>query len=272
MPKKILIVDDETGVVEATKSILEKRGYEVCAAYNGVQGLETVKKEKPDLILADVLMPEMDGFVFYKELKKNLASARIPVLIVTGRGKMEESFKALGVDGFICKPFTPQQLCDQIADILSLSERQQSLPESEKKRAKRVLVVGSIDFILNDMVTQGRHLGLEVDVARNGAEAIVKAIHFVPDIILLDVQLEDMSVSEAVEVLSRLPKFAKKPILGYSYYPAEKLDDPSTRQKMLNIDAAKTQFQLSGGGEYLGRFSLQPVLKSMMDHLYPDIR
>src|SRR3989338_7929460 len=100
MRSKILIVDDEQSLLEMMTLLLGRRGYQVRCASNGRIGLKLIKQQKPDLILMDVLMPEMDGLHFFQELKQNQQTADIPVLVMTGRVLMEDSFKALGVEDF----------------------------------------------------------------------------------------------------------------------------------------------------------------------------
>ncbi len=80
---KILVVDDEPDTVEMIKTALETASYQVVAAYNGQQGIEKARKEKPDAIILDIMMPEKDGFVACKELKGDLALKEIPILILT---------------------------------------------------------------------------------------------------------------------------------------------------------------------------------------------
>src|SRR3989338_3329188 len=101
MKKYILIVDDDPDILASTGSVLRKRDYEVMTASDGQKALAMARERHPDFILTDVLMPQMDGYLFYKELKNDDMLANIPVLIITGRGKMEDTFKVVGVDGFI---------------------------------------------------------------------------------------------------------------------------------------------------------------------------
>src|SRR5436189_3766076 len=126
MKKCILIVDDDSEILEMTGSFLRKRDYEIITANDGQTGLTAARSRHPDLILTDVLMPNMDGFAFYKELKNDDQLNSIPVLILTGRGKMEDSFKVIGVDGFITKPFTPDSLASEIEHVFHLAETRQS--------------------------------------------------------------------------------------------------------------------------------------------------
>src|SRR3989344_3392508 len=95
--KKILIVDDEVDIREMMDGYLRKKEYLIATASNGLEALQVVKDAPPDLIITDIIMPEMDGYQFYKELKKDTKSAEIPILVLTARERMEDAFKALGV-------------------------------------------------------------------------------------------------------------------------------------------------------------------------------
>ncbi len=92
MPKRILIVDDEPDAISYISSILENNGYEYLSADNGEEGLEMAKKEKPDMILLDLIMPEKSGLLMFQELKKDPELGKIPVIVVSGASE------ALGVD------------------------------------------------------------------------------------------------------------------------------------------------------------------------------
>jgi len=115
---KILIVDDEEKFIELIQIRLETNGYEVASAKNGKEGLEKVRVYKPDLIISDALMPVMDGYKFYKELKRNRATLSIPVLILTARGNMEDTFMMAGVDEFLAKPVDAEELLEKVSKLL----------------------------------------------------------------------------------------------------------------------------------------------------------
>jgi CheY-like chemotaxis protein len=94
MAKKILIIDDEKGIIKVVTSRLIANGYEVISATDGVEGLEKAKKEKPDLVLLDIMMPVMSGYEVIEELKKDDATKSIPVIMVTaqeGLGHVKKS-------------------------------------------------------------------------------------------------------------------------------------------------------------------------------------
>ncbi len=111
--KKILIVDDETGVRLTLNRMLEK-DYTVLEASNGEEALDIVKKQKPDLILMDLMMPKMDGYTACSKIKTDPETKAIPVVMLSAIGhKLNKKFaNEMGADGYITKPFTPQELSD----------------------------------------------------------------------------------------------------------------------------------------------------------------
>lgn len=118
--KKILVVEDEAGLREEIVDILSFEGYEVVQAEQGNAGLEVAKKEKPDLILCDVLMPEMDGFELHGILQKESTYLTIPFIFITALNSREDMRKGMevGADDYITKPFTRMELLAAVATRL----------------------------------------------------------------------------------------------------------------------------------------------------------
>ena len=114
MGNKILLVDDDGTTIKLLEARLTANAYQVITANNGHDGLRKAVSEQPDIIISDVVMPEMDGFAFYKELKKNESSKNIPVVILSSRGKMEDTFRVFEVDAFLTKPIDMQELLDVV--------------------------------------------------------------------------------------------------------------------------------------------------------------
>ncbi|MFC1593784.1 PleD family two-component system response regulator [Candidatus Omnitrophota bacterium] len=114
MSKKILIIDDEPEIVKLLGTRLKANGYDVATAENGEEGLKEVEAAKPDLIILDVLMPVMDGFTFFKTIKQDEKKSEIPILVLTGRGGMRDTFEALDADEFVSKPFDDVDLIKKI--------------------------------------------------------------------------------------------------------------------------------------------------------------
>ncbi|MFP4497967.1 MAG: response regulator [Vulcanimicrobiota bacterium] len=118
--KKILVVEDELQVRELIKVVLKLENYDVEEAGNGVEALQKLEEYMPDIILTDVMMPEMDGVQFFLTIRETRKTASIPVIILTVKGQMEDLKYAnlLGVDAYITKPFNPNDLVRQIKELL----------------------------------------------------------------------------------------------------------------------------------------------------------
>jgi len=118
MTKKILVIDDEPDIRDLVRSRLEASRFDVISACDGQEGMEKVEAEKPDLIIADIMMPRMDGFTFILELKRMEGCKDIPVIILTVKEKMEELFKIEGVTDYVVKPFEPEKLMEKVNKYL----------------------------------------------------------------------------------------------------------------------------------------------------------
>jgi len=120
MSKRILLVDDEAGLVELMKLRLEADNYEVITGYDGQEALEKARKEKPDLIILDLMLPKMDGYKVCGLLKKDARYSKIPIIMFTARAE-EEDKKAgeeVEADAYIIKPFEPKLLLEKIKELL----------------------------------------------------------------------------------------------------------------------------------------------------------
>jgi DNA-binding response OmpR family regulator len=125
-PKKsILCVDDEPEMIDLIRLILGRKGFEVLGAGSGIEGLEIIRKKQPDLVLLDLMMPDMDGWEVYQQMKANEKTRDIPVIVVTAKAQSID--KVLGlhiakVDDYIAKPFSPQELMASVEKVMSKQE------------------------------------------------------------------------------------------------------------------------------------------------------
>lgn len=130
--KKILIVDDEPGIVSYLEMLLHDHGYETVTASNGLEGMESVRREKPDLVTLDITMPEASGTRFYKEIRTDPELASIPVIIVTavtGYGGDPYAYKKFisgrhlvpPPDGFFPKPIDRDEFLATVQELLATS-------------------------------------------------------------------------------------------------------------------------------------------------------
>ncbi|MCJ7654986.1 MAG: response regulator [Dehalococcoidia bacterium] len=115
---KILLVDDDVDLVTVMRGALESKAYEVIVAYNGQEGLEKAKKEKPDLVVLDILMPVADGFVFADQFRNDPSLAKIPVLALTSFSESLGQPFAFDVSEYIMKPIRPRDLVAKVEEFL----------------------------------------------------------------------------------------------------------------------------------------------------------
>jgi DNA-binding response OmpR family regulator len=115
MPKRILIVEDEEAVRELEKFILEQHGYEVMEARDGLEGLTKAEFRRPDLILLDLMMPDVSGGRMFDEMKEHPVTAGIPIVVVTGKPDAHQLFdEEIGAENVIMKPFEADTLIGRI--------------------------------------------------------------------------------------------------------------------------------------------------------------
>ena len=127
MPNKILIVDDDRGIIELMRLYLEKEGFECILAENGKIALEKFAVSSPDLIILDIMMPEIDGWQVCREIRK---TSNIPIIMLTAKGETFDKVLGLelGADDYMVKPFETKEL---IARIKAVLRRTESKPESK---------------------------------------------------------------------------------------------------------------------------------------------
>lgn len=120
MSKKILIVEDEESLLKLEKIFLSSRGYEVSGVADGPSALEAVKNERPDLILLDIMLPEMDGFEVCKHLKDDDATSDIPIIMLTAKKSSEDMARGreVGADSYITKPFKSANVIETIQGFI----------------------------------------------------------------------------------------------------------------------------------------------------------
>jgi len=125
--RNVVYIEDDQEMIDLVVLILSRRGYMVKGASNGRAGLDVIFKEPPDLILLDLMMPGMDGWEVYQQIKANEKTRAIPVIIVTAKAQAIDRVLGLHiakVDDYIAKPFRPQELLDSIDAVFARSAQQ----------------------------------------------------------------------------------------------------------------------------------------------------
>ncbi len=134
--KKIVLVEDDPTTRELLKSLLEKSKFEIKVFDNAQAALNQAKKEPPNLLITDVVLPEMGGYKLFKELQKNDTTKYIPILVISVRKNMQESFLASGADGFISKPIDTAPFLQEVFKLSSMTKKP-SVLEGEKKEEEK---------------------------------------------------------------------------------------------------------------------------------------
>ncbi len=155
MKKRILVIDDEPRMRRFVRMNLDLEGYDVIEADNGLQALEKVRDEMPDLVLLDVAMPELDGFETLEHIRE---SSSVPVIMLTVKNDEEDRIRGLdlGADDYITKPFSPRELLSRIRAVLRRVE-------PSKAGGEEPLVIDEdlqIDFPRRTVIARGEHIKL----------------------------------------------------------------------------------------------------------------
>ena len=150
MPKKILIVEDEANIRELLRLYLEREGYTVIEAENGVEGIKQWKSEKPDMILLDVMMPVMDGWTVCKEIR---AESDVPIIMITAKGETADRVSGLemGADDYIVKPLEMPEVIARVRAVF----RRMAPDDAPEKLSFDNLV---IDKQAYDLVIKGKRV------------------------------------------------------------------------------------------------------------------
>ena len=221
MKRKILIVDDEKNIVDILKFNLKKEGFDTIEAYDGRQALEMVEREKPDLILLDIMLPEYDGVTVCKKIRQTLDT---PILMLTARE--EEVDKVLGLelgaDDYITKPFSPRELMARV-----------------KANLRRV--VEDVQKVQGEVLTRG---DLTIDVNRYEIKRDDETI----ELTLREFELVKFLAIQTGQIITRESLLEK--VWGYEYYGDVRTDDVTVRRlrEKLERDPSRPEYNLTKRG------------------------
>jgi CheY-like chemotaxis protein len=196
----VLVVDDDSAVLELIERFLRREGFDVLTATSGAQGLEMAARLKPDAITLDVVMPGMDGWGVLRKLQEDDRLARIPVIMVTMTDDMGKGF-ALGATDFLTKPV-------ERARLLTILDRVRA-----QGRVGSVLVVEDDPSSVEVLTRLLERENCEVRTAGNGLHALRSVAERAPDLILLDLMMPEMNGFELVTALRRNPDWRPIPIV-----------------------------------------------------------
>jgi DNA-binding response OmpR family regulator len=161
VPKKIIIIEDEPDITGLVTHYLEKDGYRVAAVRDGAKGLQQIKTEPPDLLILDIMLPEMDGLEICRRVRADSKTAALPIIMLTAKGEETDRVVGLevGADDYLTKPFSPKELVARVKALLRRAERRETAPDR---------------YIYGDLVLDpGRH-----EVRLKGREIVLTAKEF----------------------------------------------------------------------------------------------
>lgn len=141
---KILVIDDDVSINQLIKINLELSGYSVISANDGIRGFALCKQELPDLVILDVMMPEVDGYTVAKYIRENPSTKETPILMLTALGQLDDKVKGfdIGVDDYLVKPFEIEELKVRVRALLKRTHK-----VLESLATKELLTVGDITLL-----------------------------------------------------------------------------------------------------------------------------
>lgn len=179
-PRLILVVDDEPRMIRFIRMNLELEGYQVLEARNGLEALEQVRQHLPDLIIMDVMMPEMDGFESLRLLRE---ISTVPIILLTVKSDEEDRIHGLelGADDYVTKPFSPRELNSRVNAVLRRAE----WPSIQPRTVLRIDEHLSVDFNRHQVIVKGERIDLRPTEYRLLSHLIQNAGWVVPHDTLL---------------------------------------------------------------------------------------
>lgn len=251
MPQKyILIIEDEKTLSNLLKGKLVGAGYRVDEAVNGKEGLIKISEEKPDLVLLDILMPEVGGFEVLENLSKSGVIKTLPVIIISNSGQPVEIDKALalGVKDYLVKvEFTPQEVLEKVVKQIGEGVRIETgsknldenvvvakeVPSGKVPETGPYILLVEDDKFLSGLLYKKLSQEFKVEVAGNGAEAFNKIKDGLPHLILLDLMLPDIDGFKILEILKKDERTKNIPVLILS-----NLGQKEDQDRCLSLGAA----------------------------------
>jgi two-component system alkaline phosphatase synthesis response regulator PhoP len=210
MVQRILVVDDDREIVRLVRAYLEKSGYEVLVAYDGETALHMLRRERPDLVLLDLMMPGRDGWDVTQVVRGDEGLAAMPIIMLTARVEDQEKIVGLelGADDYVTKPFNPAEVVARVRAVLRRAQGEPITP--------RVLQAGAVT----------------VDLDRHQAEVAGQAVHLTPT----EFALLKALAEQPGHALTRQELIERA--LGYSYEGMERTVDSHIKNLRRRLDEA----------------------------------
>lgn len=181
--QKLLLIDDDPNLILLVKDYLEFNGYQVLTANQGREAIKILEQNTPDLIICDVMMPEMDGYTFVQEIRENPRLEWLPIIFLSAKGHSKDRIKGLsqGADVYMVKPFEPDELVAQVQSTLNQSLRMMNNSNRKGDNSPKIQVPKSVELTLTetkvvDLVARGKsnkEISQELGVSQRTIESHV---------------------------------------------------------------------------------------------------
>ena len=234
---QILVIEDNPANLDLMVYLLQAFGYAPLTATDGSMGVETARRERPDLIICDVYLPKLDGYGVVRELKRENALRKVPILAVTALAMVgdREKMLAAGFDGYLAKPITPEEFVPQVEAFLPAARRAfpplaggtaaaiSSMAEPAAKRGATILVVDDTPVNIEVIRAVLEFSGYRVLAAASVPEALAIIQAELPDLILCDLEMRPENGRDLLTAVGMRPARAGLPVVIVSSSPDDSI-------------------------------------------------
>ncbi|HMU54068.1 MAG TPA: response regulator transcription factor [Nitrospira sp.] len=179
-PRKILIVEDEKDILQLVKLYLDKEGFRTVTATTGTDGLKSVKQDKPDLVVLDLMLPEIDGLEVCKRLRSTPETAMVPIIMLTAKAEESDTVIGLelGADDYVTKPFSPKALVARIKALFRRLDRSQNQHETIYRYGNLVMDLARHEVTDDDkeVPLTAKEFGLLEHLLRNPGRVLTREV------------------------------------------------------------------------------------------------
>jgi len=251
--KTILIIEDEAVLLDVLAKRVAEEGFKAITAKDGKEGLVMIEKSKPDLIILDMMLPEVDGYGVLESMKKD--KINIPVVIVSNSGQpvdIDRAMKLGACDYLVKTEFEPADVIEKIHRCLIVEQSD----EAKKSKGKKILIIEDDKFLRDLCLKKFSMLGYQVDIAGEGVEGLKKIIKDKPDLVLLDIIIPGI---EGWEILKRVRAYKDKTIAKIPIVVLSNLGQEADTEKAIEL----------GANDYLikAHFTIDDVAKRIEKYL-----
>jgi response regulator RpfG family c-di-GMP phosphodiesterase len=256
---KILMVNEEVSIVEKALERLSHAGFEMLSAYDGRHGFQIAKDKVPDLIITDATVPVMSGYELCKAIKLDQDTRSIPIIVMTEKHRMEDSFMFLGVKDFLNKPVSMDEL-------ESLVRLKLNFTHTMHLQKSKILIYGRPEILSCCQQLLKSDPQWSGYFSNNNDSFLENAIKYAPDVIFMDLLAPGVPTDEMIKKISLISELKNTVILTYYTTASVSQDTITIQARMIEVQYMKMLTQEAGAKEYLGAFN--PVTFMSLINIY----